>query len=665
MKLAIFRNLEFVILGGVFLALSLSFSYNYCHRAMNWGFDRQNFLSWEYMAVENKIPYRDYLTIYGLADYYKTINIWFYSLYVFLTPILFLCIYSLYRKAYSRLFALLSISILFWITYAIVGLQSWLRYGLIPVVSLLALLVVRLHKWWLYPLYGVFVGLLISGWIDLGLPLLLISVSLIFVLTELGVNFKKEPVRFRLRNDLLFVGGICMGLIPFVWWLSRHQLWLDWWRVIQSLSALTESVKVPFSLFADRFQLPIFVLLSLSLLLLSYGWRHKQQTLLSWQILGVLVMSGLVLYEKNIVRSQYDVMAMMSGFLVIGLIGYAKSALKSINHNYPFFIFIFIIVSLYLIGTLGFVSNNQVYENDLLSVITKSKLFLSHPIIYFKSRTCEFGDFYRLSRNQTADIHEVFVTLQKDYPSHPSLISFPYKPFIGVLFDTTPLPSLNTFNSADRISQQMSINYLHDNPIQIMLYNISQGPIDNVPDYIRSPQLLQYLLKNYLVVKQIKNYYVFEKRPILSAEQIITAISSYPELYDYLTHLELGNIPRLENKKLTQFDDRDKEIILKSETIEKVNAYLVANRLTTTGLFIQVVPKVTVGKFADVEMGLNFDSLDRSWLILRNCSPTGCLVDVETLPLGALERQLTRVDSATGSANLITLLRLKNKENYW
>lgn len=640
---------------GLLVGLLVRQPLNLCKSKPVVSYDTQNVLSWEYMATKGAIPYRDYKTMYGLLNHYKTTNAWAYGLGIMLVPIIYGGLWWVFYNTYPQVFVWVSLAAAILVIEGLLGYRSFGRYGLVPLMGVIsAWIAFRPFRGGRYLGLGVGTGLIISGMTDIGLLVLVVTVVTAWLVAGL---IKRKTNQFKtkelIKAGAFFVLGLFTGVLPLGWWLTHTGAVKQFFMIVSSSAGLAKTGKLLYSLTGDRYQIPVIILLMVGLISLVWGYRHwEKRSGQAWMVLaGLWVASGL-LFQKNLIRPQYDVMAMASVLLLIGLIGYGVIRGQK---RYPWSIWLGVGLMMAATAYLssGLRTTNLIRSPGLGKLTT-----------FWPDRLCHRADF-SLEKMPLASEQVALVTQMKQKYPGAKLVSYPYEPILSSLFDTLPLPTLDSYNAADIDSQSFNINYLNQNRIEYIVYNVSHGMIDNVPDYVRAPKMLMYMLTHYRIIDQIGTYYVWQRQSGKLTEFEPMTLVPYPDLNDYLSNLELGQLPRLEAQKLTKLKEVDKELVLTVNQAQGLNDFIKRQPTESEGVFLLVAPVEETSRDQVTEIVIQADSGGKSRLMMRQCSQNGCLVNLKNLPGLAGNARMQTVATAANFNGRLELWRINEDGLFW
>jgi hypothetical protein len=142
------KNKDLVIVFIISIFLSFPYIIDICSGYLrHYNFDIQEFLLWNYTSVNNLIPYKDIFYPYGLLSYFRNYSLVFASMFYLISPILFTILYFVFKNIFKERFILYTSFIIFYLFILnLVGLQTFARYGMFVLFSLMISYLFYLNK---------------------------------------------------------------------------------------------------------------------------------------------------------------------------------------------------------------------------------------------------------------------------------------------------------------------------------------------------------------------------------------------------------------------------------------------------------------------------------------------------------------------------------------
>jgi hypothetical protein len=473
----------------------------------------QTLLLWEYTAKIGMLPFRDIFYPYGLLSYYQTQNIFFVVGYLLIAPLLFFIIFLAFKRLFANYFyAFIAISFFYFFIISITGFETFTRYGILIAFAIaLAIYYVssKIHsKKWL-TILGLSAGLLFSFIVDVGFyaPVLFVLFSLSNSLIKYEHNNPANQAAKVLKEILYFIIGFCVGLIPFIFYLSVTRSFFPFFSYLKNLHDIALYAKTPFihsvSSIDNLFVL-ILLLMGISYLSFIFIWKKQRATFNNFFQLGV-VFTLILLEQKSIIRS-IDTQLTFIGFLLfLTLFADLKHYFEKCKfHQVAIFLYFIAILSIILFS-LGLRPLSTFSDN--YPSIKKNVLALNN----FTNQVCITNNVqYLLTKDKR------YMQIEKKIRSilqfNGKIFVFPGDPLFYILFNQRPPFYPSIYEATPVYAQKEFIAYIKENKIQIIIYNTNIKSIqDGVPDILRGRVVYQFIRANYHVVDSQGGFLILEK----------------------------------------------------------------------------------------------------------------------------------------------------------
>lgn len=596
------------------------------------GFDLHEFLLWNYTAASGLFPYRDIFYPYGLFTYFRNSHLIFFVLNFLIAPLLFTSMFYVFKKIFRDAFLLLlSMSVFYFFVIRIVGIETFSRYGVFVVSTLVFVNIIYKKKIEKSKLFwsGIFLGLAIFIFPDVGF-----YTVAAFLMILLAKQLMVKAARKRFIGELkLILGGLVISILPSVSFLIYKNgvtLFLDYYMEV---SSITQVAKTPFFAFIDSpsniFTLSI-LFSSIFFVLYVFVFRRKKIGLPNlFQI--ALIIDILILEQKSIIRS-IDLSITFVSLLLLMLVAYELVGKK--------IIYSLLIIS--ITSVFAFTVPNR--DFSLEKVVKSTSLALSNKC--FDSNYQTF-----LSKNSSYKKVENFLRQRKDFNSR--VFSFPRGDSIFyIIFNQKP-PFYNASAEGPSVAEQNStIDYIKENRINYVILNTNtELAVDGVPDFIRHPILFEYILNNYHPIFSTRKHIVLvwdKNRDFFTSE----VWSDNREYLDYLLNIKLRKIPYSEG-------------FYKHDNIIK-------NKLSTKS-------RSSKGKVIVLVSDRDYDSNSQNTLTIRtkdnletkisldSCGKTDkCVINLSRIPLFYKNREIAKIDKDKNFLGSIEIYEIDEKESlFW
>lgn len=289
--------------------------------------------------------------------------------------------------------------------------------------------------------------------------------------------------------------GWIVGTIPFFIFLWKTQSLSDYLFYLFSLKDISLFAKVPLppslKYFENDFILAVIVLSIISILKIN-----KEKYDFKSYIKAALVLSLILLEQKNIIRSIYTQISFIGLILFIILFDDLRLNLRKIKLADKK-IFFFLINFLTLIFLIIYIERNRV-------VIIPKNIVAS-----FKSSACFNNKLLKIPREQIIPYEKVVEFVSKD--KRARIFSFPGDSIFYILFNQIPPYYPSIYESTPIYAQNKQIKYIKENKINFVILNTRSTSIqDGVPDRVRAGKLYGFIKKNYSPYKKIEYFQIWK-----------------------------------------------------------------------------------------------------------------------------------------------------------
>jgi len=637
--------IELFIVFVIFCFLTISNISNLCvnHIAPS-NFDSQVLLSWIYSAQLGLFPYKDISYPYGIINYYKETILLFSILYYFITPILLSILYLIFKKLFKdKLFTYLSIIFFFFFIYKFTGFDAFNRYG---ILLSLGLVIGYLFFWRstvsrkIMFYIGITVGIIFSLFIDQGVY------SVIFMLLFLPIHLlickKTTIIDFVVRLLPSFMYGILLGVVPFTIYLFSSNSVSKFYKNMLDLSDMSLVAKTPFlSVLKTPDNLFSLFILTLCILIVFYKLIILKKYNFSFYIQSVGIIILILLEQKNIIRSMDRIVTLIAAFLLITLFYELRMLLVKLRISKIYIFLYTVVIALSVLFNFNLSPLYPTSENN--QVFSKIQMFVSGKCFQENLKTIADNGKYKL-------VIEKFHLLVGD----EKFFSFPSDPILYVINNQIPPYYMTIYESSTKQQQIEKISYIEKNNINYVILNYSiKSTQDNVPDYIRSKYLFQYILNNYYSYAQIDNFLILKKGGNYFNKNILIN----DDFYNYVTKIDLGSVPRSQGMSIKKEIDKMNIIFTTFKTLSKS---LVSRKIYTNRSLLIIKGRISNLSKQKITFVINNDKTTEVYF---NPCYQGeyCIIHLDDMPL--LYSKKNHITSISSNALLQDISILENFEN--
>lgn len=633
-----------VILFFLFFVLSAPFISEICSGYLRFaGLDLQEFLLWNYSSANGIVPYKDLFYPYGIANYFRNLNQFFELIYFMLSPLIFTCLFSVFKKIYkNELFSFITVFFLYLFVLLIVGFDTFTRYGIFISYSLITVYALfqnrKISRIKLIGI-GLLSGLIFSFFNDIGtytVIVLIISYGL-FSICE------KKSLMQSVKEVLVLLAGFVLGIIPlFLFLISKSSL-LDFFAYFPEVKNIAEVAKTPFFSFitspSNLFTLST-LFLAIFYLLYKFSLLKEKIGLLSVTQL-VLILDILLLEQKSIIRS-IDLQITFVSFILLAVIFF--ELIKTIKQKNKYFGYSLILVFVLLMFG---ITSNAFWTNKYLNFNKSLNSSLNN--------TC-FEDNLKTVKHKNSSLEKVFLFLTKEKNFNGKVFSFPPgSAGFYVLFKNKPPYYNAVYESSSKISQENSIKYIKDNKILYIVLDTSTSAVqDGVPDFIRVGTEFKFIINNYYPIKAIGDYIILERakdKDFFDSE--VVKNTSY---MNYLLKVYFYKIPFSEG-------------IYKYESLKK-NAKLLGTvgteKISSNKKVIVLIPSVNLSSTYLNTIKLTTADGRETSIMFNTCKiHEPCIINLSNIPLFYKERIISHIAIDNEFKGRVDIYDLQSQTNLW
>lgn len=524
--------------------ICLPFTNNYCH-LINWlDFDTQNVFFWDHLAEMGFEPYKDTFYLYGFLFFYKSQSLIYFLIYTLISPLLltltyFTVIHRLFSSWYLKFVIYLTL-----LSLVINNLSTttYGRYGLLPTFALLSALILykfRPKKNIPYLTLGIISGLLL--FVSNADALYLMAAQLILIgydhFAVLGTRKIQIIISAGILKIAFYFLGFLLGSVPFIFHLSTHHLWSILPHLITDITFGAEYGKTPY-LIDNAYEL--FLILSLVVgfvVLLIRIYQHQLRHTYTTYLILASFTSLLIMFQKHLVRQMANILFYFAFILILILFSQVK------KWRPPLQLILYLAFFISFMTYLRLPVTSRAFTHTIQAYLPAQIL----NTLNYSSRLCRI-DQINWSQLQLTPAHQqVGKYLFAQSPS-PRIFSFPYDPLFYLLLRQKPAPYPNLYNASPDALQKLNLNFIKNQEVNYVIYNLRAQIIDEVPDYLRGRTTLHYLINNFTPVKYYDPFVILKKNPSISKGSFFSLENQvqYPALYRYLGNLSWGWVPYTE-----------------------------------------------------------------------------------------------------------------------
>ncbi|MCL5438472.1 MAG: hypothetical protein M1268_00600 [Patescibacteria group bacterium] len=657
------KNIDLIIVFILSIFLSLPHILDICSGYLNYsGFDSQEFLLWNYSAINGYLPYKDFFYPYGLLFYYRNYNLVFILINFSSLPILFTLTFLFIKKVIKNSYYLYFSMLIFYVFIIIItGLDTFARYGIFLIFSLFFSYIFysskKIPKSTLF-ITGLLLGLVISLIPDLGSYLIVFTVFISIFNEYLKIK-KKNFLLFNFFRELMkkltfIFFGFLIGIIPlliFLLYLGNVLSFLNYFEEVQNITLVA---KTPFFSFIDS-PANIFTLsiLFFSIFFVFYKLLFsKDKFILSFYFQISLIVDILILEQKSIIRS-IDQQITFISLILLMLVFYELIHLlhKSIFFKktvYPFFLLAIIIL---------YGSNIPPREINIQKIPKAVNLSITNK--------CFNNNLQSFLFKNTSYI-KIVNYLKKQPNFNQKIFSFPTgDSAFYVLLNQKP-PYYNAiFEGSSAKNQEQAIKYIQDNNIEFITISTNRSSIqDSVPDYIRQPILFKYIVNNYYPFDKIGDNLILKKN---NQSDFFDSklLQQIPQYRDYLFDVYLYKIPYSEGIYKYGFLSKTTSLI-KTNDYKKIESFLKENILSSKNKVLVIIPSLNLISDSIDYVKLQSEDKHAATVFYNSCKKNkACIINLSNIPLFYKDRIISNIIFDHKFKGSVIIYYLKDLSKLW
>ncbi len=617
-------------------------------------FDYQTFLTWNYSAFKNLIPYRDLYYPYGLLPYYKDGSIFYVIIYFILSLITLNVLIYILRKIFKKKLAIYLVAILILLfIYLTSNINTFNRYGISVVMSLVIsyAFYLNVNNRKFYFLSGFIISLIF--WLIHDQGILGFTIFSVFFFAQNLVKFKsskyKKDIALAFHQVFLFLIGAVLGLIPFVLFLIKSDALNSFlYYLTVSLPEYPLMSKTPFfNLFFSLNNIFSIGVLTFSISFVAYKiYLKKKRSIFTFLELG-LILTIILFEQKNIVRLMENAIT-FAAFILFAIILW--EILTTFKNNYKnnllikfcyFTLLAFIVLSFYI----SYGNRSGIRIPDDLSI---------KPFNCYASNVSDIPDVEK---------YESVITKLKSFKNfNNKIFSFPGDPIFYVLLKQNQPYFTSIYEASSENSQRIITEYLN-NEIKYVIINTQNKSIqDEVPNYVRGVYELKYILNNYSLKSNVNDYLILEEN---NNSDFFTdnKLASASEYKKYLLDINLESIPASEGKYKIKYILNNRNVFLiRDSNLIKANKYLVENETNSNETFL-LVRSNDLNKY--ITLNITSDGNLATYIKMKSCRENYCIVNLSNIPLFYNNRIIRQINSQEDIQVSIVKVSGYNIGNLW
>lgn len=637
------KHIEIVVAFIVFLAINIRNLLPYCRLFDNLNFDFQALLTWDYSASLGIIPHKQIFYPYGILVYFKNINIFVHILFFLITPILLTALFIIFKKIWrGRIYSYLYLILAYAFVIRHIGQDGFNRYGIFVVFLLIIGLILYSKKTLTKTIafiFGTITGYIFLLMSDQGIYVFIGFTANIFLYPVIvGKELVKSKTKYYksafIQFAIYFVGVIA-AIIPLFLYLFKKEAVSDFINFFIKLSDLALYAKTPFPPYSNTPEnIFTFAVLIVTIFYLSFNLILKRKITLNNYLQINLCFLVIFLEQKSLIRSIDSVITFPSIILFILLLRDFKDRLQVNKDNIIYFVLIFVT------AVLLFLPKN--YKNIIkISYLGQNDL-------------CIEMNLNKLIKNDSGYI-QVKNLIKEKLSYEGKIFSYPSDPIFYLLFKQIPPYYFNNYDSSPNYAQNKQINYMKNNKVLYIIYNINNLSIqDGVPNYIRTSEEERYIFNNYKIINQVGNFLILERNgkvDLFTDNNLL----KYGNLKKYLTEIDLKSIPRSEGRyKQTILQSGKARTIGEFKSILELNIFLNNNVIFSKNKFLILIPEksdkntsIVIYSIDGFKTIVSFNSCDRLEF---------CIINLSKIPLFYRSRQLAKIElisDFSGTTNIV------------
>lgn len=650
------KNKDIILVFILSTLLSVPVFVGICSGYLNYaGFDQQGFLLWNYTAVKGYIPYKDFFYPYGLIAYLRNSNFIFLLLNFFLAPLLFTLTFLIFKKAFKNIyFVFFSIFVFYYFIVRIVGIETFSRYGILVVSSLILADFIYKKNVEKLKLFGsgIFLGLMSLFFPDLGIYVATTFLLLYFVRQLFAGRVKISRVLNELKFLVFGLIAVITPLIIFLFYTNSLDLFMGYYREVRNIALVA---KTPFFSFIDS-PSNIFTLsiLFASIFFLFYRFLYfKNKISLSSFFQIALIINILILEQKSIVRS-IDLTITFVSLILLMLFAHEFICFLRIDSDKKKIFYYLLILSVVVL--FGF--NVPHRDLDIRNIVKSVNLAISNRC---------FDSNLQTFLSQKPSYAKIIDLLKKREDFNSKVFSFPMgNSSFYILLNQKPPFYNSTVEGASYSNQNLTIDYIKKNRVEYIILNTDTSfLIDGVPDFIRQPILFRYILNNYKPLFAEGDHIILKKEPghDFFSSDVLKRQGKYR---DHLLKVNLYKIPYSEGFYKYDYLVENSKLLLGDSNIDKINIVLGEGRFNSEKKVVVVIPSIDhEPNYLD---SMNFQTADgnSTTIFYNSCKKNEpCIINLSRLPLFYQNRVVAKISVDEKFEGYIKIFELSKPGDLW
>lgn len=650
---------SWLVIAGIAWFVSASYFIRSCEFSVQYEFDAQNFLTWEYTALAGYMPYRDVFYWYGLLMYFLPASYILQTGLALWSTALLVGVYGLLnvtlKQSKTKYWAFTLLLILI---DQFVGYHSFLRYGTgLIITAWTALAWFQITKRWQKPFWlglGIITGSLFFLIQDQGLYVGLVLTGLF------GANVitaSSEWRRFSFWKDLVtqggwLLGGITIAALPFVLWLMSQGGWSGYLTNLGLVGQMNSFAKVPY--FGQYLlTMNMIVTVSIGLLILDLWYRflfHQSSLREPKQFLKIALLGIILLFQyKSVVRPSIANQFMFIPWVVLWIY---LSDLKILLTKYSKISWLneLMIVTLSVMGILLVITPTQLtngvrgFWHHLSADMSRT---LSPKQRHLRQQSCLNTSFEALLEQAPPEYQQTVRWLESQPDFSGQIFSYPADPVFYILLHQMPAPYFNTYDATSETAQKLNVAFMQKPEIQYVVLNVQDTMTqDGVPNVLRNQRINEYLYTHFQPVVAFGKFVILRKSPQPYDALLHSLLTRQADFIQSQLELNMLRLPFLENHYFsTQVTDQSP--LLTATSAAEVATWFTQTSLSPSQLWVEIAPESAEPQF--VTISFITPELVKTSLTMKSCSQTTpCLLNLSRVPLFFWsERKVTFVQVET------------------
>lgn len=635
-----------------FCILSIFSFIGYCKIYTNYGFDSQALLAWNYSSYKGFLPYKDTFYPYGLLSYYENNILFFQLTSFFIGPILYTLFFMVIKKVWQdKLYTLLIFILFYFFIEKFIGHDVFNRYGIITILACIAAYLFFRFDYLpskITLVLGITIGLIFSLVNDQGAyGVLIVSLFILFnPIIKYGFRsiLSRNYFKFTGKSIILFSLGIIIGVIPFAVYLTYYDILYDFYVSFIRLSdsaLYAKTAFIPYSRSPEN--LFTFVSIFLTIFYIIYNKFFRKIDFNFILYLQLSLISVLILLEqKSLIRSISEQITFISFLLFMLLFYDLRKFLEKLKISSLSILICSSILGIFILYRMPFKYFNAEYNLANLD----PKACLNKNINNFLTNHKE----YALIKQR----------LEKDFGYKGKIFSFPGDPIFYLIFNQVPPYYSNNYDSSSINAQKKQIAYLKKNSVDYVIYNLNVPAIqDSVPNYIRTPEEMKYILNNFHIVDYDYSFLVLKRNN--NNEDFFNSIllDKLPDFRNYLLDINLAAIPMSEGTY------KSKSIVA-STSVDKINKFLNDDYVDISDSLLILTANQYKNKDKYVSISLQENGGKITTVKFYRCEISkSCIVNLSKIPLFYKKRIVKKLMIDPDFYGKIEIVKYDRESSLW